>query len=338
MFDTKVLVELGKVLFVLVILLNSIPMLVYIERKLAAGFQGRIGPNRVGPFGLLQLVADTIKLILKEDIIPAKADRFLFIMAPIIVFVIPCLIFVVIPFSNKLEIGGYTTNLQLADIGLGVLLFMCLVSVSVYGICFGAWASNNKYSLLGGLRATAVLFSYELILTLSIVAVIMTSGAVNLQKIVLQQSGGMWNLFTQPLAALIFFIAAMAENKRLPFDLAEAEQELVGGYHTEYSGFKWALFFGGEYIAIISMSALFTTLFLGGWSFPGLVNPADHSFMMALTGFIIFSMKTAFIVFVYMWIRWTLPRFKYNHLMQLSWKYLLPLALFNIVLTGIFCR
>lgn len=337
MNTTVILVELAKIVFVLFILLNCVPILIWAERKVCAGIQSRSGPNRVGPFGLLQPLADTVKLLLKEDIIPKKADKFLFMLAPVIAFVPPCLIFTVIPFGNKLQIGDYTTNLYVSDIGLGVILFMCLVSLSVYGISFGGWASNNKYSLLGSLRGTAQLISYELILTLSLVAVIITCGTVNLQDIVLQQSSGRWNIIaypTMPLVALFFFISAMAENKRLPFDLPEAEQELVGGYHTEYSGIKFALFFGGEYISIVSMSALFTTLFLGGWSFPGLTDLKDPSFMMALTGFILFSIKTSFIVFLYLWIRWTLPRFKYNNLMKLSWKYLLPLALLNIVVTA----
>jgi len=331
---TAYLVESGKVLFVLIVLLSTVPVLIWAERKVAAGIQQRIGPNRVGPFGILQPLADTVKLMFKEDIVPAKADKFLFNLGPVLAFIPPCLVFAVIPFGYRLTIDNYTTELQVSSIGLGIVLFMCLVSISVYGVVFGAWASNNKYALLGGLRATAQLISYELILTLSLVSIIMLSETLNLQKIVLQQSTGLWNILNQPLAALLFLIAAMAENKRLPFDLPESEQELVGGYHTEYSGIKFALFFGGEYISIVSMSALFVTVFLGGWSLPGLDLSAPV-FINALVGFIIFALKTSFIIFAYMWIRWTLPRFKYNNLMRLSWKYLLPLALFNIVLTGI---
>lgn len=335
--DTKRMVlEIVKTLVIFGIPLTVVPLLIWAERKISAGMQGRIGPNRVGPFGLLQPLADAVKLIFKEDIVPANADRFLYFLGPLVAYAPPMIIFGVIPVAASLDILGYRIHLQAFDFGLGLVVFMSIVSISVYGVAFGGWASNNKYSLLGGLRSAAQMISYELVLTLSVVAVILETGTVSLRQIQEAQTGGLdrWLILHQPLAALLFFIAMLAENKRLPFDLPEAEPELVGGYHTEYSSMKFAMFFMGEYVAVLGTSALFTTLFLGGWAAPGIVDPRNHQWWNVLLSFGVFSVKVALLVFVIMWIRWTLPRFKYVRLMELSWKGMVPLALANVLVTG----
>lgn len=335
--DTKrLIIELVKTLVIFGIPLAVVPLLIWAERKISAGMQGRIGPNRVGPYGLLQPLADAVKLIFKEDIVPANADRFLYFLGPLVSFAPPMIIFGLIPVAASLDIMGYRINMQAFDLGLGLVVFMSIVSISVYGVAFGGWASNNKYSLLGGLRSAAQMISYELVLTMSVVAVILTTGTVSILQIQEDQTQGLlsWLIFKQPLAALLFFIAMLAENKRLPFDLPEAEPELVGGYHTEYSSMKFAMFFMGEYVAVLGTSALFATLFLGGWTLPGVIDPNNHAWWNVLLSFGVFSVKVAFLIFVIMWIRWTLPRFKYVRLMELSWKGMVPLALANVLVTG----
>lgn len=333
----QTVIEIVKILFVFLTLMSVVPVLVYLERKISAGIQGRIGPNRVGPLGLLQPLADAIKLIFKEDLIPAQVDRFLYVLAPIMVFIPPALAFAVIPFGNKIQIGDYTTDLQIADLGIGILFVIAVLSMGVYGIAYGGWASNNKFSLLGGLRSSAQMISYELTLGLAIIAVIMVSGSVGMQKIVEHQTDGLWswNVFHQPLAFILFVVAAFAETNRLPFDLPEAEAELVGGYHTEYAGMRFSIFFMGEYLAMITMSGLITTLFLGGWYFPGITDPHDKTVLAGLLSMGVFAAKMGAILFTFIWVRWTLPRFKYNQLMSLGWKAMLPLAFANIVVTGL---
>jgi NADH-quinone oxidoreductase subunit H len=331
------IIELVKILFVFGLVMGMVPILVYAERRISAGIQGRLGPNRVGPFGLLQPIADMVKLMFKEDLVPRDVDRPLHTIAPLLVFIPPALVFSVIPFGNKIQIAGREVTLQIADLNIGILFALAILSMSVYGLAFGGWASNNKYSLMGGVRSSAQMISYELILGLTVVTVIMVSGSVRMQEIVMQQSGGVldWNIFRLPLGFLLFFIAAFAENNRLPFDLPEAEPELVAGYHTEYSGMKFSLFFMGEYIAMVTMSAIMVTLFLGGWSMPGLVDPHSSSLLGGLLSVGVFVIKMCIILFIYIWVRWTLPRFRWIDLMQLGWKVLLPLALINLMVTGV---
>ncbi len=332
--------DLAKIVIVMGALLTAVPFLVYLERKVSAWIQDRRGPNRVGPYGLLQTIADGIKLLFKEDLTPAETDKFLFSLAPCLVFIPPALGFAVIPWGTSFawgEGGRDVVNLQIADLSVGVLWVLMASSFTVYGLSFGGWASNNKWSLLGGVRASAQMISYEVALGLAVVAVLMTAGSVRMSDIVVgQAAGGLlgWNLFHQPLAFLIFFTAAFAETNRLPFDFPEAEAELVAGYHTEYSSMRFALFFLGEYLAVTAMSALTVTLFLGGWHYPGM-NVADHGVITVLLSVAAFSIKTLLVITVFVWVRWTLPRFRYDQLMGLGWKTLIPLALLNLAITGL---
>jgi len=339
----------AKIAFVIGFMVLSLtPGMVIVERRLSAWMQGRLGPDRVGPLGLLQPLADAIKFIFKEDIIPDDADRLLFVLAPVMVLVPPALGLIVIPFGNY--IGD--EPLEVAHLSIGVLLTMSVLSVAVYGLAFGGWASNNKYSLLGGLRASAQLVSYELALSLSIIAVLMMSagyktetlGTLNPRLIVERQiehgwniiGGGNWLMLPCGIVGFIlFFISALAENNRLPFDLPECEAELVGGYHTEYSSMKFALFMMGEYVGMTVMASLMTTFFLGGWHLPGLTKLGDHSVVGGLFSVAVFRGKVVAILFVYVILRWTLPRFKYNQLMNLGWKRLVPLALANVMAVAV---
>ncbi|MEC7775872.1 MAG: NADH-quinone oxidoreductase subunit NuoH [Planctomycetota bacterium] len=300
------------------------PMLVMAERRICAAIQNRVGPNRVGPMGLLQPLADVIKLLFKEEIIPDRADRTLFSLAPLLAFAPAAISFVAIPVGR---------DLQVADLNVGVLYVLAITSLGVYGISFGGWASNSKYSLLGGIRSSAQIISYEIAMGLAIVSVLMISGNIHLGSIVEWQAENGWIIFYQPLAFIIFLVAAFAENNRLPFDMAECESELVGGFHTEYTGMKFGMFFLGEYIAMIVMSSLLVTLFLGGW------DPVFFDLPEGVAGTAIsvlcFTIKLLAVLFLYIWVRWTLPRFRYDQLMKLGWKAFVPLALLNIVLTGI---
>ena len=300
------------------------PMLVLAERRICAAIQNRIGPNRVGPMGLLQPLADVIKLLFKEDIIPDRADRTLFSLAPLLAFAPAAIAFVAIPVGR---------DLQVADLNVGVLYVLAITSLGVYGISFGGWASNSKYSLLGGIRSSAQIISYEIAMGLAIVSVLMVSGNINLGSIIQWQADNGWIIFYQPVAFIIFLVAAFAENNRLPFDMAECESELVGGFHTEYTGMKFGMFFLGEYIAMIVMSALLVTLFLGGWD-PVFFELPDGAAGTAIS-VLCFTVKLLAVLFLYIWGRWTLPRFRYDQLMKLGWKTFVPLALLNIVLTGI---
>ena len=300
------------------------PLLVMAERRICAAIQNRVGPNRVGPMGLLQPLADVIKLLFKEEIIPDRADRTLYNLAPLLAFAPAAISFVAIPVGR---------DLQVADLSVGVLYVLAITSLGVYGISFGGWASNSKYSLLGGIRSSAQIISYEIAMGLAIVSVLMISGNVHLGSIVSWQAENGWIIFYQPVAFIIFLVAAFAENNRLPFDMAECESELVGGFHTEYTGMKFGMFFLGEYIAMVVMSALLVTLFLGGWDpvFFDLPAGAIGTFISVLC----FVVKLLAVLFLYIWVRWTLPRFRYDQLMKLGWKAFVPLALLNIVLTGI---
>jgi NADH-quinone oxidoreductase subunit H len=300
------------------------PMLVMAERRICAAIQNRIGPNRVGPMGLLQPLADVIKLLFKEDLIPDRADRTLFSLAPLLAFAPAAIAFIAIPVGR---------DLQVADLNVGVLYVLAITSLGVYGISFGGWASNSKYSLLGGIRSSAQIISYEISMGLAIVSVLMIAGNVHLGSIVEWQAKNGWIIFYQPLAFIIFLVAAFAENNRLPFDMAECESELVGGFHTEYTGMKFGMFFLGEYIAMIVMSALLVTLFLGGWD-PVFFELPEGAAGTAIS-VLCFTVKLLAVLFLYIWVRWTLPRFRYDQLMKLGWKTFVPLALLNIVLTGI---
>ncbi len=305
-----------------------------LERKLAAFFQDRLGPNRAGKWGLLQPLADGVKLFFKEEFIPASADKFLYVLGPSLSMLVALLTSAVIPWGPSINIGGTEYALQVANVNIGVLYLFAIVSIGVYGIMIGGWASNNKYALLGAVRASSQMISYELALGLSIVALVMTSGSLNLSEIVNQQDGFKWNIFYQPLGFIIFLICAFAETNRAPFDLPECETELIGGYHTEYSSMKLGFYLFAEYINMFVSGAIIATLFLGGYDFPGIDQLGLSQNALAAAGFLVLFAKISFIIFLFMWIRWTLPRFRYDQLMKLGWKKLLPLAVLNIILTG----
>ncbi|OEL12080.1 NADH dehydrogenase family protein [Cloacibacterium normanense] len=309
------------------------------ERKVAAIMQDRIGPNRTWKFGLLQPLADGGKFFFKEDFIPEKAEKFLFFFGPGLVMFISLITGAVIPWGKSLNIGGQSFDLQVANLDVGVLYLMGMVSIGVYGIMIGGWASNNKYSLIGAIRASSQMISYELAMGLSLLAIIMMNSSLDLKVIAESQSGwyGMkWNIFFQPLAFIIFFVAALAECNRHPFDLPECETELVGGFHTEYSAMKLGLYMFGEYVNMFISSALITTLFLGSYNFPGLAwigeNWGENA--AGIASILAFLAKTIAVILTFMWIRWTLPRFRYDQLMHLGWKSLIPLALVNLLVTG----
>jgi NADH-quinone oxidoreductase subunit H len=299
--------------------------LVYVERKVCAFMQNRVGPNRVGPVGLLQLLADGLKFILKEEFVPKYADRVLFIAAPAIGMVAAMLSFAVVPFGATDDTTGYQFIIA-RHIDIGILFIFAVSSLTVYGIILGGWASNNKYSLLGGLRSSAQIISYEIPLGLSVLGVVLMSGSLNLERIIWLQSEGTWNIWWQPLAFVLFMISAFAECNRLPFDLPETEQELVGGYHTEYNGMKLAFFFVGEYTHMITTSFLMVILFFGGWDVPFL-GP-DLWWGLKL---IVMLLKVAVFILFYMLVRWTIPRFRFDQLMALAWKVFIPMALVNLI-------
>ncbi len=328
-----------KIVVVLGAILTTVAYLSLAERRISGFMQDRLGPNRVGPFGLLQPIADGLKFLFKEDIIPNHVDRVIYVMAPAVVLIPALITFAVIPFGDTLPLLGRDIKLQIADINVGILYILAITSLGVYGIVLGGWASNNKYSLLGGLRASAQMISYELALGLSIVGVLMMTGSLRLNDVVEFQSGywGLipkWNVLTQPLGFVLFMIAAFAETNRLPFDLAEAEQELVAGYHTEYSSMKFTMFYMAEYANMVTSSALIVTLFFGGWNVPWIISPDSTSLLPSILKLLSFVIKTGFFLFLFIWVRWTLPRFRYDQLMHLGWKVFLPLALLNIFVTG----
>jgi NADH-quinone oxidoreductase subunit H len=332
----------AKVLVAFVFVLLTVAYATYAERKIIGHMQVRLGPMRTGWHGLLQPIADGVKLFFKEEIIPSQASTFAFLIAPLIALIPAFITFAVIPFGGVIEVAGYKIPLQIAsyvdvasgkvyDVNVGVLYILAMSSLGVYGIVLAGWASNSKYSLLGGLRASAQMISYELSAGLAIVSVFMLSGTLSLNEIVNQQSayGGFgWYAFKQPLAAFMFFICSLAEINRTPFDLPEAETELVSGFCTEYSSMKYAMFFMAEYANMVTVCALTATLFMGGWNGPLATS-------IPLLGPIYFIAKVYFLMFVCMWIRATLPRYRYDQLMHLGWKVLLPLSLLNIVFTGI---
>jgi NADH-quinone oxidoreductase subunit H len=339
-----------KIILVVALFLLALSVAAYstwAERKVAAIMQDRIGPNKAGPFGLLQPLADGGKFFFKEDFTPDNAERFLFVLGPSIVMFLSLLTGAVIPWGKSLNIAGQSFDLQVANIDIGVLYIMGLASISVYGMMIGGWASNNKYSLIGAIRASSQMISYELAMGLSLLAVIMTSGSLDLGKIASDQSTGKlwglfeidgmnWNIFYQPVAFIIFLIAALAETNRHPFDLPECESELVTGYSTEYSSMKLGLYLFGEYVNMFISNALIVTLFFGGYNYPG-INWVGENFGENIAGIlsiVVFLMKVFFGIFLFMWIRWTIPRFRYDQLMHLGWKKLIPFALINLLITG----
>jgi len=330
-----ILISLIKIIFVLLVILITVAYLQYVERRVSAFIQNRIGPNRVGPKGLLQPIADIAKLLLKEEIVPKAANRTIHTLAPIISISIAMVTFAVVPFGDRVRLFGQETKLIIADVNIGILYILALTSVGIYGITLSGWSSNNKYSLLGGLRSSAQMISYEISMGLSIIGVLMITGSLQLDKVVQHQYGWMWNIILQPVGFIIFLVASFAETNRLPFDLPEAEPELVGGYHTEYSGLKWGLFMMAEYLNVITASAVITTLYLGGWQFPYLQTFGLSDFAVDVIQVLTFCAKVAFVIFFFMWVRWTIPRFRYDQLMNLGWKVMLPLSLANIVVTGI---
>ena len=320
-------IDVVRSLVVIVVLLTMMAYMTWFERRLIAWFQVRMGPNKVGPSGLLQPLADAIKLFFKEDIRPRSADRLLYPLAPAIALFAAISAFAVVPIGPTVNIAGWAVPLQIADVPVGVLYLLAASSLGVYGLVLGGWSSGSKYSLLGGLRAAAQVVSYELILGISLVGVILVSGTLSLGEIVQNQAQSVWYILLQPVGFVLFLIAAVAETNRAPFDLPEAEQELVAGYHTEYSGMRFAMYFIAEYVAMITVSAVAATLFFGGWSMPFLPTWLQGPWWLFV--------KMLFFLFLYVWLRAALPRLRYDQLMRLSWGVLLPIGLLNIVVTAI---
>ena len=330
-----------KLVLIIIVVMGSLLVAMYCtlgERKVAGWMQDRRGPNRAGPFGILQPLADGIKLFFKEEIIPTYANKFLFILGPVLAMLTAMMVGAVIPWGGSVHLFGREISLQIADVNIGLLYIFGVVSLGVYGIMIGGWASNNKYSLLGAMRAASQIISYELAMGISIIALLMITGSLSLNVMVEQQKDQVWNIFYQPLGFLIFLICAFAETNRTPFDLPEAENELIGGYHAEYSSMKLGFYLFSEYINMFLSSAVMATLYFGGYDIPfvndaNLVNHIGQNWTALLEFFSLFA-KILFFIFLFMWVRWTVPRFRYDQLMNLGWKALLPLALLNMLATG----
>jgi len=349
------LIAMGaKVAFLVAILLQVVPVMLWVERRGSAYMQNRLGPNRVGPFGLFQSIADVIKFFWKEDPIPGQVQAFYYVLAPIISVIPSFMTFAVIPFASSIVIEGTLINFQVADLNVGLLYVLSIASLGVYGIIMAGWSSNNKYALLGSLRSTSQMISYELSMGLSLVGVIMIFSTVHLGEIARMQGEALihlgpivipkWGIFVQPLGFLIFLTAVFAETNRLPFDLPEGESELVAGYHVEYGAMKFALFFMAEYFNMTTASGLLATLYFGGWQ----MLPGMHFILgsLGLSGmayewtrvgfeFLSFFLKVCFFMWLFVWVRWTLPRFRYDQVMDLGWKVMLPLSLANVLITGV---
>ncbi|WP_396155830.1 NADH-quinone oxidoreductase subunit NuoH [Flavobacterium sp.] len=336
--DSAFIIE--KSIFIVAIFAITMIMAMYstwAERKVAAFLQDRVGPNRAGWGGLLQPLADGMKLFAKEEFEPDTKNRFLFFVGPAVAMSTALMTSAVIPWGDKLEIFGRTVILQATDIDVSLLYIFGIVSVGVYGIMIGGWASNNKFSLMGSVRAASQMVSYEVAMGLSIIALIMMTGTLSLKEISIQQSGMNWNVFYQPVGFLIFLICAFAETNRTPFDLAECESELIGGYHTEYSSMKMGFYLFAEYANMFISSTLLAVLYFGGYNYPGMQWMVDHVGvnMANILGIGVLFIKICCFIFFYMWIRWTIPRFRYDQLMNLGWKVLIPLSITNIIITGI---
>lgn len=326
----QLLASLANLGAFLALLLTIVPLMVWFERRGGALMQDRPGPNRLGPFGLLQPLADVFKFIFKEDVIPREADRTLYLMAPVLAVIPAFSTFVVIPLGPTIEVGGERLAMMVADVDTGVLLLLALASLGVYSLVIAGYASSNKFSLLGAIRASAQMISYELALTLAVVAVLLPVESFRLDRVVEAQVDGVWNILLQPVGFLVFLVAAFAETNRLPFDLPEAESELVAGYHTEYSAMRFASFFMAEYAAMTVLSALAATLYLGGWHLPG-VDLAAMGIPGVVLGAGVLVAKICAFLFLFVWVRWSFPRFRYDQLMAIGWKGLLPLSLLNIL-------
>ena len=316
---------LGKLVVVIAILLFLPIPLTWLERKIAGHIQQRLGPMRVGWHGLLQPVADGIKLLTKEDHIPAEADRFLFKLAPIIALVPPFAAFVAIPFGDSVSPFGVEITLYLADMNVGLLYILAVLGIGTFGVILAGWASNSKYAVLGSLRTCAQMISYEIPMGFSVIGVVMLAHSMSLLDIVESQAE-MWNVVYQPLGFFVFFVTGLAEAQRIPFDLPEAEGDLGAGYHTEYSGMRFSFFMISEYVIVVALSALIVILFFGGW----------NGILLPLPSAVWFLLKVGFFVWVFMWVRFTFPRYRYDQLMTIGWKVLLPLSLANILVSGIF--
>jgi NADH-quinone oxidoreductase subunit H len=335
--DLALIIE--KLVLIIIVVMASLVIAMYTtfaERKVAAVLQDRRGPNRAGPFGLFQPLADGLKLFFKEEIIPTFSSKALFVLGPGLAMLTAIMTSAVIPWGDKVHFFGRDISLQIADINIGILYIFGVVSLGVYGIMIGAWASNNKFSLLGGLRAASQIISYELAMGISLIALLMVTGTLSLKEMVVQQQHGFWNVVKQPLGFFIFLICAFAECNRTPFDLPEAENELIGGYHTEYSSMKLGFYLFSEYINMFISSVVMATLFFGGYDVP-FFNEAAHADWgnwLAVIGIAALMIKVICFIFLFMWVRWTIPRFRYDQLMHLGWRILIPLALFNMLATG----
>ena len=338
--ESLLLISLLKFVGFLTVILVAAILLVYAERRVSAFIQNRTGPNRVGPWGLVQPLADVAKLLLKEDVVPKNAYKPVHDLAPIISIAVSLSTFAIVPFGNTIELYGNQVKLMIADVNVGILYLLSITSLGVYGITLAGWSSNNKYSLLGGLRSSAQMISYELSMGLSIIGVLMVCGTLRLDQIVLHQANYLWgwlpawNIFLQPVAFITFVVAAFAETNRLPFDLPEAEPELVGGYHTEYTGMKFGLFFLAEYANMFTASAVIVTLFLGGWHLPYAENLGLSALALSLLQVLTFCVKLVLVLLFFIVVRWTIPRFRYDQLMNIGWKVMLPLTLANVLVTG----
>jgi NADH-quinone oxidoreductase subunit H len=328
---TFLIISLMKSLAVIFVLMTAAAYSVWLERKVSAHIQNRWGPTKVGPFGLLQPLADGVKFIFKEDLVEANVYKPLYIAAPIIAMMFALTSIAVIPFGNWVEVGPWGTYLQVTDMNIGLLVILGCTSMGVYGVALAGWSSNSKYSLLGGLRASAQMISYEVSLGLALVGVLIMAGSLSLRDIVESQRHFHWNIFFQPVGFFVYLISAYAETNRAPFDLPEAESELVAGYHTEYSSMKFAMFFVAEYCSMVTVACLATLMFFGGWLGP----VGGPPILQALLPVLWFCLKVFFFMFLYVWVRWTLPRFRYDQLMAFGWKILLPLAVANIVVTAL---
>ena len=335
--DMALIIE--KLVLILVVVMASLGIAMYTtfaERKVAAILQDRRGPNRAGPFGLLQPLADGLKLFFKEEIIPNFSSKALFILGPGLAMLTAIMTSAVIPWGDTIEMFGRTIQLQVTDVNVAILYVFAVVSMGVYVIMIGGWASNNKYSLMGAIRAASQIISYELAMGISLIALLMVTGTLSLKEMVVQQQQGWWNFAYQPLGFLIFLICAFAECNRTPFDLPEAENELVGGYHTEYTGMRYAWYLFAEYINMFISSVIMSTLFFGGYDIP-FFDEAAHAHWgnwIAVLGIVALMFKVVCFIFLFMWVRWTIPRFRYDQLMRLGWQILIPLALFNMLVTG----
>lgn len=333
--DAMLIYKLILCVIVFVISLGMAAYMTWGERKLAAILQDRVGPDRAGPLGLLQPIADGIKMFMKEEMLPERSNRFLFILGPCLFMITACMTGAVIPWGSGITIDGVLYPMQITDINIGLLYLLGVVSIGVYGIMIGGWASNNKYSLLGALRASSQMISYEVAMGLALIALVMMTGTLSLGEISRQQDAGLANVVYQPLGFLIFIICAFAETNRAPFDLPECESELVGGYHTEYSSMKLGLFLFAEYINMFISSAVMATLYWGGYNFPFQHELGLEGNTLAILQTVALFAKIVIFIFIFMWVRWTLPRFRYDQLMHLGWRVLLPLSLANIFITGI---